>query len=139
MKKTSERLGCFMFIVFAIVFCFACGDISEDKSKDNKKEHQEYTAAEKIYMVDEEAPLNRNDVNFIRTQYLIRNIAQSFHESEDTIAEYTSKAQSYLRNENGLQFKCREIMENLVQIKNVPINTPYKDVITLYTTMVTKK
>lgn len=70
------------------------------------------------------------DIKAIRIKTLVNRLAGTYGESKDSIAEYTYRAQSILKD-NGVAKTCLEILETMHKTQKLE-NTPYKDAITLF-------
>ncbi len=115
----------FTFLVLAF-FTLSCGEASEAASEPAAKE--ETPIEQKLAVIDD--VYDKNDIKVVRIKTLLDNLSSKYAEPIDSIAEYTYRAKSVLRDK-GIDETCQSILEQMNKTVKME-NTPYKDAITLY-------
>ena len=93
------------------------------------------TAAQKLAIVDQ---IDTSDQRVRQMDKLLQSLSQKFKEPQDTIAEYTSRAEDVLK-EKGVVSNNLEILSNMDELQAPAIeNSTYKDAITMYLMLRTK-
>ncbi|MBP3943857.1 hypothetical protein J5U18_09805 [Sphingobacteriaceae bacterium WQ 2009] len=114
-------------ITFAIIlslFASCGGDMNHSSKNEN------IALEEQLAILDGDNTPDPNDIKVIRIKTLLGDLSELYSEPQDSIAEWTSKAQGVL-HEKGILETNLNILEEMNKSGKIE-NTPYRDAITLY-------
>jgi len=121
-----------------LIFSWTCNtpDKPENKAVENSNSQNAFESLpmeQKLASLDAAngAFASKDDIKVVRIRALLGFISNSFKEPQDTIGEWTSKAQDVLEKKYGIKETCLHILEEMNAMGKVD-NTPYRDAITLY-------
>lgn len=92
------------------------------------------TNAQKLAIIDQ---IDTADQRVQQMDKLLQSLSQKFKEPQDTIAEYTSRAEGVLKDK-GVVSNNLEILSNMDELKNAPDSLRYKDAVIMYCMIRTK-
>lgn len=125
----KETITIMKKLLIALLFLASCGNDPNTTTNDPKAEN--LTAESKLATVDKGYLPDSTDVSVVRIKTLLGYISEAWHESKDTIAEYTYQCQASLKDE-GIEETCQNILEDMNSITPLK-GMKYKDAIILYT------
>lgn len=144
-KSKSNKIYLTSTVLFFIL-CFLTSEKRSNPSNDNYKNYDKSLGSnssdkvedkysnipteQKLAILDAETYVDNSDIKVLRIKSLLTDLASMYNEPIDSIAEYTSKAQSVL-HDRGIKESCLNILTDMRRAGKVD-KTTYKDAVTLF-------
>ena len=123
----SNRLGLKrLFALLPLLAVFSCGDLASNAAK----EVESMPTEQKLAVLDADGYVDTADIKVRRIKFLLHDLAGTYNEPVDSIAEWTHRTSGVLK-EKGVGETNLNVLEEMMKAGKVE-NTPYRDVVTLY-------
>jgi hypothetical protein len=123
MKTITALSMCLISILF-----FGCGSGPTQNVKTSDQQDT-LNLAKKMAILDANQAVADTDINYLRIKYLLTSVSQTYQESPDTVAEWTSKVKGVLHDE-GINESCKNLLEQINKAGKAK-GVKFKDAISL--------